>query len=78
MADLSRSRRDSVPPSPDTRREKALDEIRRALEGLRFGSVTILVQDGIVVQIDRTSKTRLDYSTKVSGGEGIWAILIRP
>jgi len=31
------------------------------------------VQDGIVVQIDRTSKNRIDYSSleKVAGGEGI-------
>lgn len=50
-----------------------LEEVRRALQGLLYGSVTIVVQDGIVVQIDRTSKYRLDYSEldKVSQGEGI-------
>lgn len=56
------------------RREKiALDQIRKALRGLEFGSLTIIVQDGVVVQIDRTSKDRIDYSAieKVSGGEGI-------
>ncbi len=57
----------------DMRLEIAMREIRKALEGLRFGSVTITVQDGIVVQIDKAVKNRLDYSAldKVSGGEGI-------
>lgn len=55
----------------DGRREIAVEEIRKALDGLQFGCVTVIVQDGIVVQIDRTSKTRVDYSAKVTGGEGI-------
>lgn len=57
----------------DPRQEVALEEIRNALEGLRFGSLTVIVQDGIVVQIDTTSKSRVDYTVldKVTGGEGI-------
>lgn len=57
----------------DRRMETALSEIRKALEGLQYGSVTVIVQDGIVVQIDKTTKGRVDYSSldKVSGGEGI-------
>ena len=57
----------------DRREEIALEEIRKALKGLRFGSLTVVVQDGIVVQIDRTAKCRVDYSPldKVSNGEGI-------
>jgi len=57
----------------DIRQEIALEEIRKALEGLQYGCVTIIVQDGVVIQIDRTSKDRLDYSSleKVFGGEGI-------
>lgn len=57
----------------DLREDVALEEIRKALKGLRFGSVTIVVQDGVVVQIDRTAKRRVDYSDldKVSSGEGI-------
>ena len=39
--------------------EAVLAEICRVLQGLRFGSVTIVVQDGVVVQIDRTEKRRL-------------------
>jgi len=60
-------------PALDRRRETALNEIRKALESLRFGTVTVMVQDGIVVQIDTTTKNRIDYSSleKVAGGEGI-------
>lgn len=36
-----------------------LKQIQDALRGLRFGSVNIVVQDGVVVQIDRTEKRRL-------------------
>lgn len=55
------------------REQIALQEIRKALRGLRFGSLTVIVQDGIVVQIDKTSKSRVDYSSmdRLSEGEGI-------
>ena len=44
--------RDAVAP-------QALEAIRASLRGLRFGSVNIIVQDGVVIQIDRTEKRRL-------------------
>ena len=40
-------------------REQELEQIREALRNLRFGSVNIIVQDGVVVQIDRTERRRL-------------------
>lgn len=43
-----------MPPRP----EAALRRIGEALQGLRFGSVLAIVQDGVVVQIERTEKTR--------------------
>ena len=43
----------------DDRLNSALEQIRDALRGLRYGSLTIQVQDGVVVQIDRTEKRRL-------------------
>ena len=57
----------------DIHEEIAIKEIRRALKGLQYGCVSIIVQDSVVIQIDRTSKGRLDYSSleKVFGGEGI-------
>ena len=39
--------------------EDALNQIRDSLRGLQFGSVNIIVQDGVVIQIDRTEKRRL-------------------
>jgi hypothetical protein len=32
--------------------------IEDALRGLQFGSITLLVQDGVVVQVDRTERRR--------------------
>lgn len=43
----------------DTAAARTLEEIRLSLRGLRFGSVNIIVQDGVVIQIDRTEKRRL-------------------
>lgn len=59
--------------SSDRKEIIALREIRKALRDLEFGTLVISVQDGVVVQIERTSKKRLDYSVldQVSDGEGI-------
>lgn len=43
----------------DARRQRETQEIQNALRGLRFGSLHVIVQDGVVVQIDRTEKKRL-------------------
>ena len=48
---------------PEGRREQELQQIREALRGLSFGTVSIVVQDGVVVQIDRTEKRRLRRSS---------------
>ncbi len=53
----SLSPKDDSPP-----RHPALDRIDDALRGLRYGSVLAIVQDGVVVQIERTEKTRLPQS----------------
>ncbi len=39
--------------------DESLARIRAALADLRYGVVTIVVQDGVIVQIDRTEKVRL-------------------
>lgn len=36
-----------------------LREISASLRGLRYGSVSIVVQDGVIIQIDRIEKRRL-------------------
>ena len=45
---------------PLDRTRDALDRIQTALRGLKFGTVTAVVQDGIVVQVDRTEKIRIE------------------
>lgn len=43
-----------------------LDQVRQSLQGLLFGSVSIVIQDGVIVQIDRTEKYRL-RGTELNG-----------
>lgn len=43
-----------------------LAQIREALDGLRYGQVTIVIHDGSVVQIDRTEKRRFRSSSNPS------------
>jgi hypothetical protein len=39
--------------------DEELREISASLRGLRYGSVSIVVQDGVIIQIDRVEKRRL-------------------
>lgn len=48
--------------TPFNAREQDWQQIQDALRGLRYGSVNIIVQDGVIVQVDRTEKRRLRYS----------------
>jgi hypothetical protein len=48
----------------------ALRAISDAVRGLRFGTVNVLVQDGVVIQIDRTEKVRLDYARESAHFDG--------
>jgi hypothetical protein len=48
--------------SPDAELRHLGEELRQigdALRGLRYGAVTVIVQDGVVIQIDRMEKRRL-------------------
>jgi hypothetical protein len=45
--------------APPPNHAPAVDRIRDALSGLRFGTVTVVVQDGVVVQVERTEKFRV-------------------
>jgi hypothetical protein len=51
----------------DDRAHDGLERIQAALRGLRFGSVTAVVQDGVIVQVDRTEKVRLERYTPRRG-----------
>ena len=58
---MEKTREDVPPPDPALERaNQALDRIHAALRGLRYGTVTAVVQDGVLVQIERTEKIRLE------------------
>jgi len=43
--------------------EEWLTRIKEAVEGLRYGTVQIVVHDGRIVQIDRTERYRYESSS---------------
>ena len=49
----------------DFRNKELSPTVLRALRGLRFGSVEIVVHDGRVVQIERRERVRLDRRATV-------------
>lgn len=53
--------RTASPPSPAPTEQRAvpLAEIEAAVRSIRHGTVQIVIQDGVVVQIDKTEKLRL-------------------
>ena len=54
----------SVPePAPERDNRAALRYVEEALRGLQFGAVTIIVQDGVVVQVERTERRRFQRGT---------------
>jgi hypothetical protein len=55
-----------IAPERDSNCDLSLDEVRASLKNLRYGSVTIIVQDGVIIQIDRTEKRRLQSRRAVS------------
>jgi hypothetical protein len=42
------------------RTRDGLERISAALRGLRYGTVTVVVQDGVVVQVERTERFRVE------------------
>ncbi len=57
---MSRNRSDGdSTKSVDSPSESLIAQIVSTLKGLRYGVVSIVVQDGVVVQIERTEKHRL-------------------
>ena len=39
--------------------EKSIETINKMLKDMKYGSITIILQDGKIVQIDKTEKHRL-------------------
>jgi hypothetical protein len=40
--------------------ESTLERVREALRNLRFGTITLTIRDGVVVQVERTERVRLE------------------
>jgi hypothetical protein len=43
-------------PAP---RELDLDHVWKAVQGIRYGEVRVIIQDGVIVQIERVEKQRI-------------------
>jgi len=59
MSETQLSSAGRPPAHNHERSEPWLELVREALRGLQYGSVVITVQDGLVIQVDRTEKRRL-------------------
>ena len=46
-------------PAPASARDFDLEQVRQAVRGIRFGEVRVIIQDGLIVQIERVEKQRL-------------------
>ncbi|HEV3021440.1 MAG TPA: YezD family protein [Pirellulales bacterium] len=53
----------NLPRRSPTELDEALTQIREALRGLEYGEVSVIVQDGLVIQIERTERKRLRRRT---------------
>ena len=38
---------------------KKLEEILRMVEKIKFGSITLIIQDGVIIQVDKNEKIRM-------------------
>lgn len=59
---MDKQRRREVPLTPESL-AIILEHVQAALHGLKYGHVTLIVQDGRVVQIDRFEKTRVSQQS---------------
>ncbi len=49
---------ESLPSLPDANLRWTWQHVENALRDLQFGSITLVVQDGVVVQVERTERKR--------------------
>ena len=43
------------------------ERVREAIAGLRYGEVRVVIQDGVVVRIERTEKLQIDRQQRRGG-----------
>ena len=53
------SRDDERAATPSPARDFDLDQVRKAVKGIQYGEVRVIIQDGLIVQIERVEKQRL-------------------
>ncbi len=41
--------------------------LRDSLRSIRFGAVTLVIQDGMVIQVDRSEKVRINWTGHING-----------
>jgi hypothetical protein len=54
-------------PGPDTWSRELERLVRDTLASIRFGTVTLVVQDGRVIQVDKNEKIRLARTGHIDG-----------
>ncbi|BCS53384.1 YezD family protein [Geobacter sp. SVR] len=54
-------------PAPDRWSLELERILREALASIRFGTVTMVVQDGRVIQVDKNEKIRLNRADHIDG-----------
>lgn len=60
MTDHENSTQHSAPTGRSSHaRGFDLDQVRMAVNGIRYGEVRVIIQDGVIVQIERVEKQRL-------------------
>jgi hypothetical protein len=52
---------------PDPWNRELEKVVREALKSIRFGTVTLVVQDGRVIQVDKNEKIRIDRVGHING-----------
>ena len=55
------------PPTQDQWNRELERVVRQALTSIRFGTVTLVVQDGRVIQVDKNEKMRLEKALHIDG-----------
>ena len=58
MDDRVTTSQDGDPGKRFASREPELEPIREAVRGIRYGEVRVIIQDGLIVQIERLEKQR--------------------
>jgi hypothetical protein len=54
-------------PAPEPWNRDLEQLVREALTSIRFGTVTLVVQDGRVIQVDKNEKIRINRSSHIDG-----------